>query len=56
LSYQVENATETGTPFHLTGPVSAPPKVAQVDLVNGASVWYTIIREWPQALPEAPGS
>ncbi len=60
IAYAVVTATPDGTPFHLEGhrPAPRPAREAgepgeaplvQVDLVNGATVWYTWVEEWPDA-------
>jgi hypothetical protein len=51
VAYAVSTAAPDGTPFHLTASLppreagetgqGGPPPVIQVDLVNGATVWYT---------------
>jgi hypothetical protein len=60
IAYAVVTATPEGTPFHLEGDRPAARRaaedaqagqapLAQVDLVNGATVWYTWVEEWPHA-------
>jgi hypothetical protein len=47
-AYQRVTASEAGQAFHLSGELPAGAGArgsAQVDLVNGASVWYTVGHE-----------
>ena len=53
VAYEPTNACPAGHPFHLVAPgtfggrdaAAEQPPFVQVDLVNGASVWYTFQRE-----------
>ncbi len=54
-AYTTIAAAPAGTPFHIIAekpPAPGRPPVAQVDLVNGAVVWYTTAQELPTP-PEA---
>jgi hypothetical protein len=45
-AYQVISATPEGQPFEIVVPNVAAASVVKVDLVNGATVWYTSEAEW----------
>ena len=51
VAYTTVAAAPAGAPFHViaAGQPAAAGRAgtAQVDLVNGAVVWYTVAREWP---------
>jgi hypothetical protein len=46
MGYQVISATPEGQPFEIVVPGVAAASVVKVDLVNGATVWYTSEAEW----------
>jgi hypothetical protein len=62
-AYQTVRATAEGQPFHVVLPDLAPETwrgeepapVVKVDLVNGATVWYTSEEPVPLAPPPSPG-
>jgi hypothetical protein len=45
-AYQVISATPEGQPFEIVVPNVAAASAVKVDLVNGATVWYTSEAEW----------
>ena len=54
VAYTTATAAPAGAPFHIIAEKSPPssgqggrPVMAQVDLVNGAVVWYTTVHELP---------
>jgi hypothetical protein len=47
-AYQVIAATPEGQPFEIVMPNVAAGSAVKVDLVNGATVWYTSEAEWTQ--------
>ncbi len=53
-AYQVIAATPEGQPFEVIVPHVAAASVVKVDLVNGATVWYTSEAEWTLASMSDP--
>jgi hypothetical protein len=51
VAYEIVTPTPQGTPFRLTAvlPAASPVVAVKVDLVDGATIWYTWEHEFPNA-------